>query len=522
LDEKHLKLNKSYDMKYTIGIDIGGTNTDAVIVDNNGKILAAIKVPTTKEVHIGLKAALTEVLQKSAILPHEVATVAIGTTHATNALLQENDLYRVGLIRVAGHKPDTLPPCLNWAESLRDKVFAGCITVNGGYECDGREITSLEPDEVKSAISKLIEMGAEAIAVVGVFSPLYHSQEQIIGEMVREMLGANFPCTLSYKIGGIGIIERENASILNSSLTKALTFGFQHISQVLEELQLTGQVYITQNNGTLITVDEALKFPIKTISSGQTNSFIGAGKLAKKDNAIIIDIGGTSSDCGIILNKFPRRTLNNSKIGGVMLNFPMPDVISIALGGGSIVNERDFSIEPKSVARELLSRAKSFGGDCLTLTDIALAAGKMTHVKQKMVVDAPCDDILKGVAQKIDQLANKIHKENLPLVIVGGGAVLIDKQYSNCDIIIPDNFAVANAYGAALAEFSASYDNIISLDQREQTLQNIKSNLLSNLIALGVSSESARIIDQVIIPFHYIPGNMARVIITAAGRSNSL
>jgi len=504
--------------KYTIGIDIGGTNTDAVIVDSQENIIASTKVPTTRAVHLGLKSALAETLTKGNISAQDIQTIAIGTTHATNALLQETDLYKVGLIRIAGHKPDTLPPCLSWTESLSSKVFAGFITIDGGYECDGREITPLNPVEVKRAIDSLLYAGAEAIAVVGVFSPLYHAQEKLIAEIVHEKLGADFPCTLSHQIGGIGIIERENACILNSALIRALTFGFQNIRLVLDELQLTAEVFITQNNGTLITIDEALKFPIKTISSGQTNSFIGAGKLAKTDDAIVIDIGGTSSDCGVLLSKFPRRTLNNTKIGGVMLNFPMPDVISIALGGGSIVNEQDFSIEPKSVARELLTRAKSFGGDCLTLTDVALAAGKMTHPKQRVEVTVPHANILQNIALKIEELAEHMHKQALPLVIVGGGAVLIDKQYSQAEIIIPDNFAVANAYGAALAEFSAGYDNIVSLTDREQTLEEIKQVVLNDLLAMGVSSESARIIDQVIIPFHYMPGNMARVLMTAAGR----
>lgn len=506
--------------KYTIGIDIGGTNTDAVIVDSKENILASTKVPTTRDVHLGLQTALTDVLTKGNISAQDVTTIAIGTTHATNALLQETDLNKVGLIRIAGHKPDTLPPCLNWMESLRNKIFAGFVTINGGYECDGREITPLNSAEVKLALGTLIKMGAEAIAIVGVFSPLYHAQEQMIDEIVHNMLGTNFPCTLSYQIGGIGIIERENASILNSALTRALTFGFQNIRKVLDDLQLTAEVYITQNNGTLITIDEALKFPIKTISSGQTNSFIGAGKLAKTDDAIVIDIGGTSSDCGVILNKFPRRTLNNTKIGGVMLNFPMPDVISIALGGGSIVNEKDFSITPKSVARKLLRCAQSFGGDCLTLTDVALTAGKMTHPLQKVKVAVPYASILKNIVEKIDGLAEYIHKQTLPLVIVGGGAVLIDKQYSQAEIIIPDNFAVANAYGAALAEFSLGYDNIVSLNEREQTLGDIKRALLDDLITRGVRADSARIVDQVIIPFHYMPGNMARVAMTAAGKRN--
>src|SRR5262249_14344439 len=136
-------------------------------------------------------------------------------------------------------------------------------------------------------------------------------------------------------------------------------------------------IWITQNNGSILDSAYAIEYPVLTIAAGPTNSFMGGKKLSQLQDAIIVDIGGTSTDVGIIRKGVPRRRLNNSRIGGVTLNFPMPDVYSIGLGGGSHVSIDRNSIEigPKSCGIHTFSEALSFGGKQLTLTDIALALG---------------------------------------------------------------------------------------------------------------------------------------------------
>src|SRR3990167_10870109 len=95
--------------KYIIGVDIGGTNTDAVLVDQNDNIVCAAKSTTTEDISIGFTAALLKLMEEGAVSPKNIEGVFLGTTHATNALLQRKDLFQVGVIRIAGQRPEALP-----------------------------------------------------------------------------------------------------------------------------------------------------------------------------------------------------------------------------------------------------------------------------------------------------------------------------------------------------------------------------------------------------------------------------
>src|SRR4051794_11860957 len=117
---------------YKIGVDIGGTNTDAVLIDPNHQIIKSHKTATTSEIVKGFETALREVWRSD----DPIAGVFVGTTHAINALLEAKNLYRVGLIRLAGHQPQMIPPGFGWPERLKSAVLAGYRTVHGGYECD--------------------------------------------------------------------------------------------------------------------------------------------------------------------------------------------------------------------------------------------------------------------------------------------------------------------------------------------------------------------------------------------------
>ena len=168
-------------------------------------------------------------------------------------------------------------------------------------------------------------------------------------------------------------------------------------------------IYLSQNDGTLISTDYATRFPIVTCSAGPTNSIRGAAFLTSMQDAIVIDIGGTTSDFGFLVRGFPRETATAHLIGGVRTNFRMPDVLSIALGGGTLVRfDGDTPrLGPDSVGYQLGERALVFGGSELTTTDIAVRAGqaaigdpqRVQHIEQRKV-DAVLDAIHRAARRR--------------------------------------------------------------------------------------------------------------------------
>lgn len=529
-------------MAYKIGIDVGGTNTDAVLLDNRLKLKASAKVSTSPDLLTGIENAI-EALKPEFTKELPIDRILLGTTLATNAILEAKNLSRVGLIRLAGHQPDTIQPTFGWPDHLKKIIFSGCETVSGGYECDGRFIKKLNYDEIMKSAEKLIKTGAEAIGILGVFSFLYPEQELKAIEWLKKEYGNAFPVQSSYEFGGSGFIERENTLLLNLALQKTFKTAFQGLSRAIKKYK--APFWMVQNNGTIIPVEEAIAFPIRTIAAGPTNSFIGAAKLANLSDAVVIDMGGTSTDIGVVQGGLPRRSLNNIHIGGVSISFAAPDIMSRALGGGSIIraiNQEQFQIGPESVGNQLWKKSKSFNGDTLTLTDAAILlaenlSGKTKHLSCKTnqtktklfsktgLTYEQANSLLKQALNEIAGICQKMVSSNQKthFIFVGGGASLFPKAILPENWIIPQYSNVANAYGAALAEVSATTDQVVSFKEgRNDVLDALTEDIFNKAIRNGALNP--KIIEQHIFPYHYLPGQMARVVLTAAGmgRGSSL
>lgn len=514
--------------KYKIGIDIGGTNTDIVLVDADSGIAAHAKTSTTQQVHHGIRTALKVIIDETKISSEDIQGIFIGTTQIANAIHQRHDLYRVGVIRIAGNRPNSIPSCYAWPEDLK-KALVDTVTIDGGFECDGSHITPINHAQIKTAINSLLKKKMESLAVIGVFAAINSRQELLVKEIAHEMTKGELPVSLSHQIGGTGFIERENSTILNASLKRVMANVFKSLTSTCIELGLVCPLWITQNNGSILDLTQASEYPVLTISAGPTNSFIGGMKIAQIENAIIIDVGGTSTDVGLVNKGVPRRCLNNSKIGGITLNFPMPDVYSIAMGGGSHVeiDKNKISIGPQSCANKFFAQSVSFGGKVLTLTDIAMALGYFeipgARLKNVQLSHRGCKVVINEAVRKIYELISKIGPEDLqlPIVLIGGGSSLLPKSLLDSRFIIPPYAHVANAYGAALAEISATIDTVVSLEDRQKVLEKLQEQAIQATIQRGADFKTVKVVDVNIIPYHYVPNRLARVIVRASGAQPS-
>ncbi len=154
-------------MKYRLGIDVGGTNTDAVILDDKNKVIAKCKKATSADISTGIKNAVEQVLNDSAINPADIADAMLGTTHGTNAIVERKSLSKVGVIRLAAPSGFAIPSFIEWPDDILKAVDHFYVIVKGGYEYHGALISNTDKDEILKALNDIKAHGAEALAVSG-------------------------------------------------------------------------------------------------------------------------------------------------------------------------------------------------------------------------------------------------------------------------------------------------------------------------------------------------------------------
>ena len=501
-----------------IGVDVGGTNTDAVLVDGR-EVVAEAKTPTTPDVTAGIVAALRSVVETSGVEVARVQAVMIGTTHFTNAVVEARRLAPTGVIRLGLPATAALPPMTGWPEPLRATLGDHVHLCHGGHEFDGRRISPVEPDELRRVAADFARKEIATVAITSVFSPVNAEAEQEAAEVIAAELPAA-AISLSHELGRMGLLERENATIMNACLRELATHIVAAFHAALAELGIDAPVYLSQNDGTLMNVDFAERYPVATFASGPTNSMRGAAFLSGLADCAVVDIGGTTSDVGILQAGFPREASVAADIGGVRTNFRMPDVLSFGIGGGSHVSGAE--VGPQSVGYELTSRARVFGGDVLTATDLAVAAGLADIGDPERVRDIDPAPALARIAERIAETVDrmKTSPDPIPVVVVGGGSILLgDSLQGASELVKPERFAVANAIGAAIAQVGGEVDRIVALEgtTREAALAEAKAEAVDRAVSAGADRDAVRVVDVDDVPIAYLPGNATRVRVKAVG-----
>jgi len=510
---------------FRLGIDVGGTNTDAVILDASDQVIASVKSPTTPDVSTGIVNALHAVLAASGLPPTAIRYAMLGTTHCTNAIVTRRGLSPVGVLRLGAPATLAVEPLLTWPRDLRQMVCPQSFIVRGGHEYNGEPLAVLDPQEIRKAAQQL-KGQVRAVAVTGVFSPVNPDHELRVRDLVRDELGEDVPISLSSEIGSVSLLERENATVLNAALIAVARTAIEGFERAIRQLQIPATLFLGQNDGSLMSVDYALQYPIFTIASGPANSIRGAAYLSQLGEAIVIDIGGTTTDIGILHKGFPRESAVAVEIGGVRTNFRMPDLLSIGLGGGSRVHQNgEIRVGPDSVGYRLTEEARVFGGQQLTATDLAVATGRAQLGDPSRVQSVPAAVAEEGLAyigrcleDSIDRI--KLSADPVPVVPVGGGSLLLPEQLRGVsEIIRPPHHEVANAIGVAIAQVSGTIDRVFALEtmSRTQVLDEAVRLARERACAAGADAESVEILDLEEIPLAYLPGNAVRIKAKAAG-----
>ena len=557
-----------------LGIDVGGTNTDAVVLEKStgtAKVLASVKTTTTGDITSGVRKAIRLVLLKleDRVSEVDIQQVNIGTTHFVNAVVQGKNLAKVSVIRLCGTASKRVPPFSDFTDGLAEKIKGSIFMASGGCQFDGQEISSVVEAEIISYLNLLKDRDEKNIVVAGIFSPVRQDQEIYVVELIAK----HYPeasVTASHLIGKLGLLERENAAILNECFKPLCLEVIKGFRKSLQDLGINCPLYLTQNDGTVISEETALQFPVHTFASGPTNSMRGAAFLSGLENAFVIDVGGTSTDTGVLMKGFPRHASSEVKVGGIRTNFQMPDVISIGLGGGSYVTERKnkVSVGPLSAGYRLTEEAYVFAdrGDLsnrhVTAFDIAIAAG-LANVGNSENLTSLSSEFIEKVVYRVHEMISKsldqmrFSNEEMPLILVGGGSIIVDekKQFEGVsEIIKPDYYDVANAIGAALSQVSATVDRTVDLEKysdvhemlppeelkqaniepgekvnfsslsdnirrvlltkaRDKALEQIIQDCKQDVLKSGGKADTIKLVDKEDIAINYIPGNATRILV---------
>ena len=443
-----------------------------------------------------------------------------GTTHATNAVLERRGLRRVGVLRLGGPATRAIRPLFGWPADLREAVSAGERIVHGGIEFDGRELSPLDAEAVARFAGEVAGR-ADAIAIASVFAPVSDEHERAAEEIVRKELG-DLPISLSSQIGSLGLLERENATVLNASLIDVARGVTSAIAGALERNGLRPVTFFAQNDGTLMDLEFAIRFPVLTIGSGPANSIRGAAYLTGRTDAIVVDVGGTSTDVGVLARGFPRESSFGVEIGGIRTNFRMPDLVTIALGGGTIVTED--ALGPESVGYRILEEALVFGGSTPTLTDAGVAAQRFA-LGDRSALDHHGPLLAAAIARSDATLADaidrvKTSREAVTLVAVGGGAPLVPEDLAGTsEVLRPEHSDVANAIGAAIASVSGEVDRVFhpSAGGREAAIAEASSEAIERAVSAGAARESVEVVEIEEVPLAYLTDPAVRIRVKAGG-----
>jgi N-methylhydantoinase A/oxoprolinase/acetone carboxylase beta subunit len=369
--------------------------------------------------------------------------------------------------------------------------------------------------------------GVRSVAISSVFSPVNTEFEVRAAELLAEVLGPDVPVSLSHEIGRVGLLERENATIINAALRELAAGIVDGLAASIAGHGITAPLYLSQNDGTLMDVEFARRYPVATFASGPTNSMRGAAVLSGLGTCAVVDVGGTTTDVGVLTGGFPREATVEVSVAGIRTNFRMPDVLSVGLGGGSLVrgSGTDTTVGPDSVGYRLTEQALVFGGDVLTATDVAVAAGRVEIGDSSLVADldpadvaAALERIATDVADVVDRM--RISADPLPVVAVGGGSVLLPDSFPGLGAVHrPEHFAVANAIGAAIAQVGGEVDRVFAIapGQRDAAVDEARQEAVDRAVVAGADPATVEIVDFDEVPIPYLPGNATRIRCKAVG-----
>ncbi len=478
-----------------IGIDVGGTTTDAVVVDGN-KVVKTAYVPTDHDNLLKcLLGALDELVQ--GIDTRKIERVVLSTTLITN-MIAEGKTDPVALVLIPG--PGTNP---------KDYALGESIILDGAIDFRGKEIDRLKESQIKEAATRIKGQGLSRVAVVGKFCQRNHAHELKVGEIMAAALPGS-KIELGHRVSGQLNFPRRAATTMLTAATKDSYERFaKDVAAALKERKINSPVYILKADGGTLPLDKSVQMPVETIFSGPAASIMGVMALTDPgQSSVVVDIGGTTTDLALILSGRPLLSAKGARVGSLLTHVRAFAVKSIAIGGDSAVavcgqNNCGKSSNGLAVGPHRDGPPLCMGGNGPTPTDALRVLGlsqigdaaKAEKAMQIVADGLGCtamqaaQKVVDGVVDKIVFEVNEMFREweqepayriweimkreslsAQSVVGVGGGApalVPLVAARLKAAAIVPQYASVANAIGAAVARPTLTLNLHIDTESKE-------------------------------------------------------
>jgi N-methylhydantoinase A/oxoprolinase/acetone carboxylase beta subunit len=459
------------DNKLIVGLDMGGTHIDAVVIAN-GRIIKTVKKPTDrKNLFESIWATLAELF--SEIDKTKIKCIKLSTTVSTNAIV-ESKTEPVGMIIQSG--PGLVPDFLACGE---ENVF-----ISGYVDHRGKVVKDIDLQEIEQAARLFKQQGIEACAVVTKFSPRNPTQEL----RIRELMHNRFqPISLGHSMSGkLNFPRRVFTSYLNSAVYSTFQDFVRNLRKSLVKEEITAPLFVLKADGGTMNMTTALARPVETILSGPAASLQGINALLGTDkDALLLDIGGTTTDIFFLADGVPLLEPLGIKLGAYKTLVRAIYSVSIGLGGDSSIKIENGKIK---IGPQKEGEPCALGGPKPTPTDAMIALGLMQIGDRAKALEAMqamgshlglaaermAEEVLAAMAEmlknKVGELLQEINAKPVYTIkellygkkiepqlinVIGGPAqvmapILAEKFQLPC--YYPENYQVANAIGAALAK----------------------------------------------------------------------
>jgi N-methylhydantoinase A len=531
-------------MAWRLAVDIGGTFTDVVALEEGSGEVHLMKVPTTSEdPSRGFIEGIEKIMERGDILSGDVTAIFHGTTVATNAILQRR-YSKIGLITTLGYRealevarqtvPGEFGDITWWVKPDRVVPLEFVREVVGRISVDGKELKPISADEVRSLALEFKQLGVSAIAVSLLHSYRDPSHERQVRDFIKEVYPECFISISSDILREYREYERTNTTCLNTALMPLLSDYHQKLSAELADKKITGPFYIMRSSGGLAKAEEISRQPITAALSGPAAGVIAAchfGKLSGFEDVICFDVGGTSADICLIEEGRPRM-LTEGRVDIYDVKTPMIDMHTVGAGGGSIAwlaGGRSLKVGPESAGALPGPACYSRGGELPTVTDANAVLGRLTtalaggdvsldYSKAEKAVETiatalgltltdAADGILRiaieNMAAGIRTVSVKRGRDprDYALIAFGGAGPLhacyLADWLGMKKVVIPPSPGVTSAYGLLLTDVridavhtAVQREDEFIEDRIEQHFLELETRVKGGLFSEGFSSEN--------------------------------